>query len=221
MEHSPHSMAFTDPLSLQGAEKRTALQTIAGVLPYLWPQHQPTMRARVVVALGCLLLGRMANVYGPVILKDLIDMLQQVTEQGIAPTAAFQGLLVLALMYGASVILPGIFTEIRAAVFIPVSEFAQRTIALKAFSHLHNLGMRFHLDRKTGGLSRAIERGTRALQQTTGLFAFNIAPTLFEIVLVCTYLGLAYHFKYVLVILLSVAAYIGFTLLYTEWRTKY
>lgn len=81
--------------------------------------------------------------------------------------------------------------------------------------------MRFHLDRRTGGLSRAIERGTRALQQIIGLFAFNIAPTLFEIILVCGYLAFAYPVKYVLVILVAMVSYIAFTLLFTEWRTQF
>ncbi len=81
--------------------------------------------------------------------------------------------------------------------------------------------MRFHLDRRTGGLSRAIERGTRALQQTIGLFAFNIAPTLFEVAMVSGYLAYAYPLKYVGVIALAVAAYITFTLLFTEWRTRF
>ncbi|MEL0065360.1 MAG: ABC transporter ATP-binding protein/permease, partial [Gammaproteobacteria bacterium] len=134
---------------------------------------------------------------------------------------ALSGLLGLALLYGLMVLLPGALTEIRAAVFTPVSEYAQRVIGLKAFSHLHDLSMRFHLDRQTGGLSRAIERGTRALQQIIGLFAFNIGPTLFEIGLVSIYLAVAYPIKYVAVILFAVAAYIAFTLLFTEWRTRF
>ena len=101
--------------------------------------------------------------------------------------------------------MPGILTEVRAAVFTPVSEFAQRTLALKAFSHLHNLSIRFHLDRRTGGMTRAMERGTRALQQLTGLFLFNIAPTLFEVGFVCVYLGLLYPVKYVAVIFFGIA----------------
>jgi ATP-binding cassette subfamily B protein len=165
----------------------------------------------------------MANVYGPIVLKNLIDGLENLVR--LAPEInqqnAIEGLLILAVTYGLMVLLPGMLTEIRAAVFTPVSEYAQRIFGLKTFRHMHELGMRFHLDRHTGGLSRAIERGQRALQQTTGLFAFNIAPTLFEIAMVCTYLALTYHPKYVLVILSAVAGYIGFTLLFTEWRTKF
>lgn len=225
MEHFSHAMAFSNPLALEGAEKRTPLQTVGAVLPFLWPRDRRDMQARVVIALACLMLGRVANVYGPIVLKDLIDRLEGLTLSGQAALSLTEPALVtafgLALMYALMVLLPGALTEIRSAVFNPVSEYAQRTIGLKAFEHLHSLSMRFHLDRHTGGLSRAIERGTRALQQVTGLFAFNIAPTLFEITLVCVYLAWSYPPQYVLTILAAVAAYMAFTLLFTEWRTKF
>ena len=217
MEHFNHATAFADPLSVSGVEPRTPMQTARAILPFLWPQQHPGMRARVVIAITSLLLGRAANVCGPIVLKHLIDGLDGVLTAATGPSV----LIGLALLYGLTVLLPGAMTEIRVAVFTPVSEFAQRIIGLKAFSHLHNLSMRFHLDRRTGGLSRAIERGTRALQQIIGLFAFNIAPTLFEIGMVCIYLAIAYPAKYVAVILLALAGYIAFTLLFTEWRTRF
>ena len=227
MEHFSHATAFADPLSVDGAPQRTAWQTVKSILPFLWPKQRRDMQARVVIAVACLLLGRTANVYGPIVLKDLINGLESLvrTTQSIDitldPSSAIAGLVSLALMYGLMVFLPGALTELRSAVFTPVSEFAQRVIGLKAFSHIHDLSMRFHLDRRTGGLSRAIERGTRALQQITGLFAFNIAPTLFEIGLVSVYLAVTYPIKYVLVILVAVVGYVAFTLIFTEWRTKF
>ena len=223
MEHFNQAMAFPDPLTVEGVEKRTVLQTIKVVLPFLWPEDNREMRARVVFAVLCLLLGRVANVYGPIVLKDLVDGLEALT-RGVAEidmSASTQGLIGLVLLYGLMVLLPGLLTELRSAVFTPVSEFAQRVIGLKAFSHLHGLGMGFHMDRPTGGLSRAIERGTRSLQQITGLFAFNIAPTLFEITLVVAYLAVNYPSEYVLVILGAFICYVTFTLLFTEWRTKF
>ena len=159
--------------------------------------------------------------YGPIVLKDLIDGLSALIPGTDGVDIAGAGLLGLVLLYGLTVMLPGLLTEIRAAVFTPVSEFAQRTIGIRAFEHLHQLSMRFHLDRHTGGLSRAIERGTRAMQQIVGLFAFNIGPTLFEIFVVCLYLGYGYPLKYVGVILVAIACYILFTLFFTEWRTKF
>ncbi len=227
MEHFSHAMAFADPLSVDGAPKRTVWQTIKSILPFLWPKQRRDMQARVAIAVLCLLMGRTANVYSPIVLKDLIDGLESLvrTTQSIDitvnPSSAIAGLVSLALLYGLMIFLPGALTELRSAVFTPVSEFAQRVIGLKTFSHIHDLSMRFHLDRRTGGLSRAIERGTRALQQITGLFAFNIAPTLFEIALVSIYLAVSYPVKYVLVILVAVVGYIAFTLVFTEWRTKF
>lgn len=217
MEYNPHSTAFSEPLNIDGVDKRTALHTIRSILPFLWPANHREMQARVVVALGCLVLGRVANVYGPIVLKDLIDGLEALS----TGNHGLDGLLLLAFLYGLTVLLPGALTELRSTVFTPVAEYAQRVFGLQTFRHLHQLGMRFHLDRRTGGLSRAIERGTRALQQTTGLFAFNIAPTLFEVALVCGYLGYAYSPKYVLVILAAVVGYVVFTLLFTEWRTRF
>ena len=221
MEFLAHDRQANDALSLEGGVQRSALQTILSVLPFLWPKNEVEIRTRVVIALGCLLIGRTANVYGPIVLKDLIDGLSALIPGTDGVDIAGAGLLGLVLLYGLTVMLPGLLTEIRAAVFTPVSEFAQRTIGIRAFEHLHQLSMRFHLDRHTGGLSRAIERGTRAMQQIVGLFAFNIGPTLFEIFVVCLYLGYGYPLKYVGVILVAIACYILFTLFFTEWRTKF
>ena len=221
MEFLAHDRKANDALSLEGGVQRSALQTILSVLPFLWPKNEVEIRTRVVIALGCLLIGRTANVYGPIVLKDLIDGLSALIPGTDGVDIAVAGLLGLVLLYGLTVMLPGLLTEIRAAVFTPVSEFAQRTIGIRAFEHLHQLSMRFHLDRHTGGLSRAIERGTRAMQQIVGLFAFNIGPTLFEIFVVCLYLGYGYPLKYVGVILVAIACYILFTLFFTEWRTKF
>ena len=221
MEFLAHDRQANDALSLEGGVQRSALQTILSVLPFLWPKNEVEIRTRVVIALGCLLIGRTANVYGPIVLKDLIDGLSALIPGTDGVDIAGAGLLGLVLLYGLTVMLPGLLTEIRAAVFTPVSEFAQRTIGIRAFEHLHQLSMRFHLDRHTGGLSRAIERGTRAMQQIVGLFAFNIGPTLFEIFVVCLYLGYGYPLKYVGVILIAIACYILFTLFFTEWRTKF
>ena len=221
MEFLAHDRQANDALSLEGGVQRSALQTILSVLPFLWPKNEVEIRTRVVIALGCLLIGRTANVYGPIVLKDLIDGMSALIPGTDGVDIAGAGLLGLVLLYGLTVMLPGLLTEIRAAVFTPVSEFAQRTIGIRAFEHLHHLSMRFHLDRHTGGLSRAIERGTRAMQQIVGLFAFNIGPTLFEIFVVCLYLGYGYPLKYVGVILIAIACYILFTLFFTEWRTKF
>jgi ATP-binding cassette, subfamily B, heavy metal transporter len=225
MEHSPGAMTGFDPLGL-GESRRGAWQVVRETLPFLWPRNHIEMRVRLVLAVLCLLIGRSANVYGPIVLREIVDGLEALLRhdvlQGAAqvPTAIWT-LIGLACLYGAAVLLPGLLNELRNVLFVPVSEHAQRVLGLRTFRHLHDLSMRFHLERRTGGLSRAIERGARALQQLTGLFAFNIAPTVFEITAVSIYLSLFYPLKYVAVILAAVAVYLTFTLLYTEWRTKF
>ena len=225
MAFNPHAAAFADPMSLAGARQRSAFEIVASILPFLWPRDEFGMRVRVVIAIACLFIGRSANVYGPIVLKDLIDGLEGIVRDTgldrLVDNAALTSLFGLALLYGVMVLLPGMLTELRGVVFTPVAEFAQRSFGRKVFDHLHSLSMRFHLDRRTGGLSRAIERGTSALQSIIGLFAFNIAPTLFEIGVICVYLAYGYPLEYVAVILTAVIAYVVFTLVYTEWRTKY
>ena len=137
MEHFGHAMAFSDPLTIEGVEKRTPWQTVKATLPFLWPKDRADMRARVVIALLCLLLGRAANVYGPIVLKELIDGLESLirSASAINQEAAIAGLISLALLYGLTVLLPGMLTEIRAVIFTPVSEFAQRVIGLKTYRH--------------------------------------------------------------------------------------
>ncbi|MBV1906659.1 MAG: ABC transporter ATP-binding protein/permease [Pseudomonadales bacterium] len=232
---NPHDSPHSESQVLNN-EGRPAYQTLISVLPFLWPKNHLEMRVRVSLSIGCLLLGRAANVYGPIVLKDIIDILTQLapnikttsataiqisTSQDVFAQAAASGLMMLLGLYAIVLLLPSGLNEIRQTIFVPVSEYAQRVFALDTFRHLHNLSMRFHLDRKTGGLTRAIDRGTRALQQLTGLFAFNLAPTLLEVGGVTLYLGVFYDFKYVMVILTSVVIFILFTLIYTEWRTKY
>ena len=216
MPANPHDFAYSERL-VEPTESRSVNKILALVFPFLWPRDQFGMRVRVVVAAGTLILGRSANVYGPIVLRDLVDGLGALATNAIT----IQTLLGLVFLYGAMVLIPGVLTEVRAAVFTPVSEYAQRVLGLKTFRHLHDLSIRFHLDRRTGGLARAVERGTRALEQLTRLFAFNIGPTLFEIGAVTLYLGFGYPIKYVLVILAAVIAYVLFTLLFTEWRTRF
>ncbi len=216
MPSNPHDFAYSERL-VEPTESRSVGKVLALVFPFLWPRDQFGMRVRVVIAVATLILGRSANVYGPIVLKELVDGLGALATNAIT----VQALLGFAFLYGAMVLVPGVLTEIRAAVFTPVSEYAQRVLGLKTFRHLHDLSIRFHLDRRTGGLARAVERGTRALEQLTRLFAFNIGPTLFEISAVALYLGFGYPFKYVLVILIAVVAYVLFTLLFTEWRTRF
>ena len=188
------------------------LRTMATLLPYLWPAGNWPMRRRVVFAFALMIASRIANVYVPLFYKDAMDMLTGETNLVIALPL---GLL---FAYGATRVLAVGFAELREAVFARVAQRAVRAAALRTFEHLHALGLRFHLDRQTGGLSRVIERGVKGIEFVLAFTMFNILPTLLEILLVCAILWNLFDVWYALVTFVTIVSYIGFTLVITEWR---
>ena len=164
------------------------------------------------VALGLLVAAKIINVYVPILYKQAVDIL---SAEGAAVLVLPLGLLV---AYGLVRIMVVAFGELRDAVFAKVSQRAIRKVALETFRHLHRLSLRFHLDRQTGGLSRIIERGTKGIEFLLTFMLFNILPTLLEIVLVCGILWRLYGIWFALVTFVTIASYIAFTLLVTEWR---
>ena len=188
------------------------LRTMATLLPYLWPAGNWPMRRRVVFAFALMIASRIANVYVPLFYKDAMDVLTGETNLAIALPL---GLL---FAYGATRVLAVGFAELREAVFARVAQRAVRAAALRTFEHLHALGLRFHLDRQTGGLSRVIERGVKGIEFVLAFTMFNILPTLLEILLVCAILWNLFDVWYALVTFVTIVSYIGFTLVITEWR---
>ncbi len=182
---------------------------------HLWPKGEWTLRARVVVALVLLVLAKVANVYVPLLYKQAVDAL------GTAQAQAMAVPVVLILAYGAARVLAQAFGEVRDAVFAPVAQRAIRNLALEVFGHLHALSLRFHLERQTGGLSRVIERGTQGMEFLIRFTTFNILPTLLEIVLVGAILWRLYDWRFTVVTLGVIAAYIVFTVTLSEWRIKF
>ncbi|MBT5373862.1 MAG: ABC transporter ATP-binding protein/permease [Rhodospirillaceae bacterium] len=191
---------------------RNDLRTLRSLLPYLWPKDSLNFRIRVMVALGLLVAAKIINVYVPILYKQAVDIL---SAEGAAVLVLPLGLLV---AYGLVRIMVVAFGELRDAVFAKVSQRAIRKVALETFRHLHRLSLRFHLDRQTGGLSRIIERGTKGIEFLLTFMLFNILPTLLEIVLVCGILWRLYGIWFALVTFVTIASYIAFTLLVTEWR---
>ncbi len=189
-----------------------ALRTLAS---YLWQPGTAEMKSRVVAALACLALAKLANVYVPVLYKEAVDLLAGETGAVIALPL---GLLI---AYGITRVMTIAFAELRDAIFAKVGQRAIRTVALKTFRHLHALALRFHLERQTGGLSRAIERGTKAIDLFLNFMLFNILPTLLEIALVCGILWSLFDFWFGFVTFVTVGSYIFFTVLVTEWRIKF
>ncbi|WP_207483872.1 ABCB family ABC transporter ATP-binding protein/permease [Arenibaculum pallidiluteum] len=190
-------------------------RAVRALLPYLWPAGQWGLRSRVVVALACLVVAKLANVYVPVLYKHAVDALS-----GGAGLVVAVPLGVI-LAYGLARVTALGFGELRDAIFAKVAQRAIRSVALNVFRHLHALSLRFHLERQTGGLSRSIERGTRAIQTLLSFMLFNILPTLLEILLVCGILWGLFDVWFALATFVTVVAYIAYTLAITEWRLKF
>ena len=200
---------YNDPHSL-----KRDLRTVATLLPYLWPAGEPALRMRVVLAMIFLALAKAANVIVPLIYKAAVDALGEDAAVIAVP-------IVVLLAYGVARVLAQAFGELRDAVFTRVAQRAIRQAGLKTFRHLHHLSLSFHLSRKTGRVSRAVERGTKGIEFLLRFTLFNILPTLLEIGLVCGILWALYDVWFALVTFVTIVSYITWTLMITEWRIKY
>jgi len=181
-------------------------RTLNALAPYLWQY-----KWRVLLALSCLLSAKLANVSVPLLFKEMIDGLSA-PQQTLALPA-----LLLAL-YGVLRFSTSLFTELREILFARVTQQAVRRIALEVFRHLHALSLRFHLERQTGGVSRDIERGSRSISSLISYTLYSILPTLVEISLVLSILFVKYDSGFVLITLISLTAYIVFTITVSNWR---
>jgi len=184
------------------------------IIRIIWP-YLMEYRNRVLLALGCLILAKLGNVVGPFILKYIVDALDSEKTQLIAAPIA------LVLAYGLARFANVLFGELRDTIFGYVTERAMRKIGIKVFRHLHNLDLDFHLNRRTGGLSRDIERGTTGISFLMRFFVFNIVPTFIEIFMVVGILLYNYGWGFALITLSAVLAYVWFSVAATEWRTKF
>ncbi|MBV8777107.1 MAG: ABC transporter ATP-binding protein/permease [Alphaproteobacteria bacterium] len=207
------------PSAMAGPKGRLidGLKALRGLLPYLWPRDSLELRARVVLALACLAGGKLVNITVPFFYKGAVDALSG--KGGAAGIVAVPGMLIVA--YGLGRLFSGSFNELRNAVFAKVEQRAVRRVALAAFKHLHSLSLRFHLDRRTGGLSRAIERGTQAIDFLLSIMLFNVIPTLIEILLVCAILWRVYDWRLAAVTFVTIALYVAFTFAVTDWRVRF
>jgi len=212
MRRTPAS-STPPPPTPPGAPERSDWSTIKTLLPYLW-----VYKWRVLAALGCLIGAKVANVGIPVVMKHLIDALTIAPGNPAALMVLPLGVLV---AYGALRLSTTVFTELREFLFARVTQRAVRTIALQVFRHLHNLSLRFHLNRQTGGMTRDIERGTRGVSSLISYTLFNILPTLVEITLVLSYLVVKYDRWFSIITAVALVTYITFTVMVTNWRTHF
>src|SRR5438128_1658862 len=184
------------------------LRALKGLGPYLWPRDSLELRARVVLALALLVAGKLVNITVPLFYKAAVDALS-------GPHAAAAGMIAVPigviLAYGLARVLSQGFNELRNGVFAKVGQRAVRRIALAAFRHIHSLSLRFHLERRTGGLARAVERGIAGIEFLLSFMLFNVVPTLFEIAIVCAILWRLYNWTFALVTLGTIVLYVAFT----------
>lgn len=207
---SPASHSPEAPANQASRNDWTTLKTL---LPYLWQ-----WKWRVLLALACLVTAKLTNVGVPLILKQLIDGLTVTPAHPAAALVLPSGVLI---AYGLLRLSTTLFTELREFFFAKVTQRAVRTIALRVFRHLHALSLRFHLNRQTGGVTRDIERGTRAISSLVSYTLFSILPTLVEITLVLGYLALQYDIWFSAITMVALVTYISFTVIITEWRTHF
>ncbi|SNB58636.1 ATP-binding cassette, subfamily B [Marinobacter sp. es.042] len=194
------------------ADHKPDWKIISGLWPYL-----AEFRGRVILSLVLLVLAKLATVATPIALKYIVDYLDQ--NRGADMLLWIPVILVVA--YGALRFGATLFNELRDAVFARVAERAMRRVSLRVFEHLHQRELAFHLDRKTGGLARDIERGTNGISFLLRFTLFNIVPTLLEILMVAGILFVVFNVGYVLAILVAVVVYVVFSIKITEWRTKF
>jgi ABC-type transport system involved in Fe-S cluster assembly fused permease/ATPase subunit len=179
------------------------------LLPYL-----AQYKARIAVALSCLVLAKVGNVSVPLVLKWIVDRMGADKALLVVPFA-------LLVAYGLARLSVTLFTELREFFFAKVTQRAVRRIALETFEHLHRLSLRFHLARQTGGLTRDIERGTRGISSLMSYLLFSILPTLIELALVAGILAWNYDWTFVTITLVTLVGYIIYTITVTEWRTAF
>jgi ATP-binding cassette, subfamily B, heavy metal transporter len=208
-----HATALPLPSEAVPGTPRSDWGTLKKLLPYLW-----RYRVRVVIALGFLVGAKLANVGVPILLKTLVDTLALKPGDVRAVLVVPIGLL---LAYAGLRLSTSVFTELRELIFAKATEGTARSITLSVFRHLHALSLRFHLERQTGGMTRDIERGTRAVQSLVSYSLYSIVPTLIEVTLVLAYLAWKFDVWFAGITLSALVVYITFTVSLTEWRTKF
>jgi ATP-binding cassette, subfamily B, heavy metal transporter len=187
--------------------------TLKRLFPYLW-----RYKWRVIGALAFMVGAKLANVSVPLLLKNLIDSM---TLQPGDPKAVLVVPMALLLAYGALRLSTSLFTELRELIFAKATQGTARTIALETFQHLHALSLRFHLERQTGGMTRDIERGVRGIESLISYSLYSIVPTLIEVTLVLSILAVKFDLWFAGITIIALVLYITFTVLVTEWRTKF
>src|SRR5271155_4468708 len=200
----------------------TLASTLVELWPYIWPSDRHDLKQRVIFATVLLFLAKLATVAVPFTFKWATDAL---AGHGTAPVApgnwlawALAAPVVMTIAYGGTRIVMALLTQWRDGIFAKVAMNAVRRLAMLTFEHMHLLSLRFHLERKTGGLTRILERGRNAIETIVRMLLLQLLPTIVEVFLVGWVLLFHFDWRYLVVVLLTVALYVGVTFYATEWR---
>ncbi|WP_417724620.1 ABCB family ABC transporter ATP-binding protein/permease [Salipiger sp.] len=204
----------TDTARIAEEERRSGWRTIRRVGPYLWPDGQGWVKKRVVASMLLLLVAKLIAVGTPILYKDAVDSLSgEVSDLML-------GAVGLTVAYGVARLMTVGFQQLRDAIFARVGQRALRRLALETFNHIHRLSLRYHITRKTGGLSRIIERGVKGVEFLLRFMLFSVGPLILELLLVGAVLFWLFDVWYLAVVALTIALYVWFTFKVTEWRVK-
>ena len=198
-------------------DRAVEIRVIARVIPYLWPKGQNWVRWRVAIALASLIMAKLVAVATPMIMGAAVDVL---SGDGGTNRLFMLGAIGLTVAYGVSRVLESAFQQLRDVVFAKVGQRALRQVGLETFQHIHNMSLRYHLARQTGGLSRVMERGVKGVSFLLRFLLFSIGPLVLQLVLISIALATFFNIRYLGVISLAIVAYVGFTAVVTEWRVK-
>src|SRR5436305_3113159 len=226
MAHTDSSLDASEalPAANSSAEKATLIGTLVHLWPYIWPGDRADLKMRVVWSVVLLLIAKLATVSVPFTFKWAIDAL---TGANTAPVASsnwtlwlIASPLLMTASYGAVRVLMAILTQWRDGIFARVAMHAVRKLAYITFVHMHELSLRFHLERKTGGLTRVVERGRLGIEVIVRMVILQLVPTIVEVLLLMAVLLWQFDWRYVLATMITVVIYMYYTYLATEWRIE-
>ncbi len=219
-DHHHHQAAESE--SRVSASRGALLTTVIHLWPYIWPSDRRDLKLRVIGAMVLLLVAKLATIAVPFTFKWATDAL---AGHGSAPVAASEWLVwalaapvAMTIAYGGMRILMAVLTQLRDGLFAKVAMHAVRRLAFRTFVHMHELSLRFHLERKTGGLTRVLERGRNAIETIVRMVILQLSPTIIELLLIVGVLMWQFDWRYVLAIMITVAVYMTYTYHATEWR---
>ena len=199
-------------------ERARGIDVVAQVLPYIWPPGERGIKVRVVIAMAALVMAKIVAVSTPFFYKEAVDALAGDTPD--SGTVLALGAVGLTVAYGGARLLNILFQQLRDVVFARVAQRALRKLALRTFQHIHALSLRFHITRKTGAMSRVMERGVKGVSFLLRFLLFSIGPLVLELVMICAVLVTLFDVRYLLVVVVTMIAYVWFTFAVTEWRVR-